>query len=138
MTASPTDAGAGMPSEEEIAEYLKLRDEMVTDPDERTDEERADSARAILSLIRPAFEAKEREIERERRFYVAADDRLKIVIAANDQLHAKLAQAVEDEREACAVISETAPDLLQDSTFGGVARAIRARSASARGEMGEN
>ena len=31
------------------------------------------------------------------------------------------------EREACAKIVETAPDCLQDSTFSGAARAIRAR-----------
>ncbi len=32
-----------------------------------------------------------------------------------------------DEREACAVIAETAADCLQNSTFEGVAVAIRAR-----------
>ncbi len=33
-----------------------------------------------------------------------------------------------DEREACAVIAEEAADCLQNSTFEGVAAAIRARS----------
>ena len=32
-----------------------------------------------------------------------------------------------DEREACAIIAETASDCLQNSTFEGVANAIRAR-----------
>jgi hypothetical protein len=35
---------------------------------------------------------------------------------------------VQAEREACAVIAETAADYLQNSTFQGVANAIRARS----------
>jgi hypothetical protein len=66
MTASPgllaeSAKNSGLPSEEEIAAFLKLRDEMVTDPDERTDDERRESARAILDLIRPATE---REIDR--------------------------------------------------------------------------
>lgn len=34
---------------------------------------------------------------------------------------------VESEREACAIVAETAPDGLQNSTFDGVAAAIRAR-----------
>lgn len=66
MTASPdlhaeSAKNSCLPSEEEIAAFLKLRDEMVPDPDERTDEERRDSARAILDLIRPAVEAMERQ-----------------------------------------------------------------------------
>lgn len=36
-------------------------------------------------------------------------------------------QAVTAEREACAQVAENAPDLLQNSTFDGVAAAIRAR-----------
>lgn len=35
---------------------------------------------------------------------------------------------VKEEVEACAKICETAPDLLQNSTFDGVAAAIRARN----------
>ena len=37
------------------------------------------------------------------------------------------ALVAEAEREACAKVAETAPDLLQNSTFDGVAAAIRAR-----------
>lgn len=37
--------------------------------------------------------------------------------------------AIADEREACAVIAETAADYLQNSTFEGVAEAIRSRSS---------
>ena len=37
------------------------------------------------------------------------------------------ADAIADEREECAVIAETAADCLQNSTFEGVANAIRAR-----------
>lgn len=35
-----------------------------------------------------------------------------------------------EEREACAVIAETAADMLQNSTFEGVAAAIRARNST--------
>ncbi|MCV9940888.1 hypothetical protein OIU35_31445 [Boseaceae bacterium BT-24-1] len=62
-TASP--AAPVVPGEEiarDIAAFLKLRDEEVTDPDERTDEERAESALAILDIIRPAFDAKDRQV----------------------------------------------------------------------------
>ena len=37
------------------------------------------------------------------------------------------ADAIADEREECAVIAETAADCLQNSTFEGVANAIRVR-----------
>ena len=37
------------------------------------------------------------------------------------------ADAIAGEREACAMIAETASDYLQNSTFQGVANAIRAR-----------
>lgn len=50
-----------VPGVEEIAAFLKLRDEMITDPDERTDEERAESARAILDLFAPILAEKERD-----------------------------------------------------------------------------
>lgn len=66
---SPTGAGAGLPSEEEIARAICASDftgdETVYDEMSR-DQQRnfIKNARAILALIRPAFEAKEREIER--------------------------------------------------------------------------
>ena len=43
-------------------------------------------------------------------------------------IEATVKEEVEEEREACAKICETAPDLLQNSTFDGVAAAIRARN----------
>lgn len=64
MTASRP---AAMPSEgltERIAAFLKLRDEMVTDPDERDDEERSESAKELAALFAPILAEKEREIER--------------------------------------------------------------------------
>lgn len=54
------DTPAAVPSKEEIAAFLRLRDEMVPDPDERTDEERSESALAILDLFTPILEQKER------------------------------------------------------------------------------
>ena len=48
-----------------------------------------------------------------------------ISIGENLERFAELVRA--DEREACAVIAETAADCLQNSTFDGVANAIRAR-----------
>ncbi len=85
MTASPTDAGAGMPgtvsereivglpSDEEIARAICAAQDgpscVSVEHSERppcTPENchPAQTARTILAIIRPAFEAKEREIER--------------------------------------------------------------------------
>lgn len=93
MTASPTDAGAGipgdvgMPSEEEIRRIVC--DHVWVDDDGEA------AARAILSLIRPAFEAKDAEIaiEKER-----ADMAVRQMVSQNDRIlsaEAKLVQAVE-------------------------------------------
>jgi glutathione S-transferase len=51
---------AAVPSEEDLTEriiaFLKLRDEMVTDPDERTDDERDESAKELAALFAPLAE----------------------------------------------------------------------------------
>ena len=47
MTPPMTD------TREAVAAFLKLRDENVPDPDERTDDERDASAEEILRLLRP-------------------------------------------------------------------------------------
>lgn len=153
MTASPTptDAGAGMPeelfaenaqnsapgarvglpSEETIARLV--RDWEMTPGFDGWDAKVTALVASFSALIRPAFEAKERIEADARIFKINATSKLRSLEARALSAEAKLAQAVEDEREACAVIAETAPDYLMDSTFDGVARAIRARSA-ARGE----
>jgi hypothetical protein len=65
MTASPPDAAAGMPSEEALAELLRTYGEFGTTTS-RERQQSGECARAVLSLIRPAFEAKERMLETSR------------------------------------------------------------------------
>jgi hypothetical protein len=43
----------------QITAYLLLRDEMVTDPDERTDDERMESAKEIFAIVASRIEALE-------------------------------------------------------------------------------
>lgn len=90
-------AAPGMPSEEDIARAI------LENPPNRSWEPCKDSmrlvrdhtptARAILSLIRPAFEAKDAEIERLKALPVIAD--YIEVQDARRAAEAKLAQAVE-------------------------------------------
>jgi hypothetical protein len=203
MTASPTDAGAGMPSEDYASRAYCLPSEEAiaramaaadSGPEgsalfaihwEEFGPGYLNSARAILALIRPAFEAKEREItelkrierqtfsdaaavnvradaleaklaEKEREIERAnellkGDELLERCVKSAmliDQLNvefdamksrafsaeAKLAQAVADEREACALVAEDKAHTLDFRARAAIARAIRARSAPARGE----
>jgi hypothetical protein len=137
--AESANNSVGLPSEEAIARLLCKLDGLNPDlprswnDDELLWTEWREPAQQVLSLIRPAFEAMHRRAIEAERVANGWEDYGNRMSDRALSAEAKLAQAVEDEREACAVIAETAPDLLQDSTFGGVARAIRAL-ASARGE----
>jgi DNA-binding helix-hairpin-helix protein with protein kinase domain len=101
---SPTDAGAGMPSEESIARefdpYLFRPD---FDETEMLDDGRSagvarrqalNSARAVLALIRTAFEAKEREIEQAME---EADENARRETLWRDQLRKEEARALSAE-----------------------------------------
>jgi hypothetical protein len=111
-------------------------------------------ARAILSLIRPAFEAKEREaVEAHADFRrlnrIAEEWKTRAQCAELDRskatefrlrAEARLAQAVEDEREACRIISENEilrargnPTDLRTVQHR-IDAAIRARASAAMGE----
>jgi hypothetical protein len=129
---------AGLPSEEEIhvamfeaqRAFRAVRDADLAKQGYWPDRSPAPLdvlARAILDLIRPAFEAKEREIERWRRRWLSAEAELQ-------STEAKIAQAVADEREACAQIAEDKAHTLDFRARATIASAIRARSAAAMGE----
>jgi hypothetical protein len=138
MTASPPaaeqyakkSAAPGLPSEDEI--YAALKPWTVT----FRSEHRRRTARAILSLIRPAFEAKELEIRKLCMQALADEGQYQENYEARLSAEAKLAQAVEDEREACAKVAEDKMHTLDFRARAAIAAAIRARSASAaaRGE----
>ncbi|MFC5423259.1 hypothetical protein ACFPOB_27315 [Bosea eneae] len=126
----------GLPSEEEIAKLISGAPFPST--------KSLTKARAILSLIRPAFEAKEREIEAASE--EAAENASRETLW-RDQLareearalsaEAKLAQAVEELSGLRQAIVDAAVICDDDEKAGDrldrLARAIRARSASARG-----
>lgn len=160
MTASPP-AAPGLPSEEEIARLLFERGRNIHDAaswEEAGDEMREwlrGHSRAILSLIRPAFEAKGAEIATFDAREEECLESMKVALENEEDAHrkleaaeAKLAQAVEDEREACAKICDTeSPNMPDredhsaeycdgysdgsDAAACHFAAAIRARSASA-------
>ncbi len=145
MTASPTppDAQVGLPSEE----IRRIIDDALNSAIPEPWEVSAHATQRILDLIRPAFEAKEREIERLRDI---RDRRGAKIIDLSDRAlsaEAKLAQAVEDEREACAAIArQVHGEACNDPSFvfgwEAAANTIRhrirlrpnARSAAAMGE----
>lgn len=113
MTASPTDAGAGMPSEDyasrayclpsDLADIVKSALPSIAIAIEEWLFNGAADDRAaadIAALIRPAFDAKEREIEALKKLPVIADyievqDHARAMEARALSAEAKLAQAVE-------------------------------------------
>lgn len=154
MTASPTPTAAvpgdvGLPSEEgAIAAYNAVWQAAPAVDAHNVNIVRREAMAAVYALIRPAFEAKEREIERYEAMIKAEQDAAihwcGEAAKLNDRAlsaETKLAQAVEDEREACAKIAEDYPahehgHLDADPHYAArqaaheVAGAIRARSAS--------
>jgi nitroreductase len=151
--ATPTNAGAGMPSD--LREVVKsaLPDIAVAIEEWLFNGAADDQAAAnIAALIRPSFEAKEQERDEFYRDGLKAEDkwiewearaisaeaklREANMQALSDEgqmreIQAKLAQAVEAEREACALTAYRVCAETRHVTLGNqAARAIRARSAS--------
>ncbi len=130
MTASPTDAvpgDVGLPSEEEIRRIVC--DHIWLDDDGEA------ATAAILSLIRPAFEALDHEcqssmteIARERARADAAEAKLAQAVEALEPF-AKMAAAYDGLLE-----EEDVPVLAQNKLRITLNELRRARSASARGE----
>jgi hypothetical protein len=145
--ASPTDAGAGMPS---LADRLRQIAKAHALGDSFVDQQTAETCREAAK----AFEAKEREIAAVAKVkhylavsevedpFAAMIDECEAMEARALSAEAKLAQAVEAEREACAIaavgpcLSPRPDGFWTDYAIGrnDAAKAIRARSASARGE----
>lgn len=139
MTASP-DPHVGLPSEEEIARaiYEKHCEEYRAEPwwDDEPDEIKRlhrSQARAILSLIRPAFEAKERECQMVCDSYAEENQRLHDRALSAE---AKLAQAVEAltaiETYVDAIVCYASTISEHDGNR--VASLVRSASAAATGE----
>jgi hypothetical protein len=97
-TASPPDAGAGMPTEESIARALV--DFQFEGAGPESVEAHLPMARAILALIRPAFEAKEREIAEWQREAVRAQSKLRWNIDDEGRL-VRLCDGEHDKGEPC-------------------------------------
>lgn len=177
MSASPAP---GMPSEETLARALDPdswdlydkaaaigpRNQFIMRTARSSVAKSLAHAATVSALIRPAFEALEREIDRlqeaaeywpetsasweQRALSAEAKLREANMQALSDdgqmrELQAKLAQAVEAEREACAKVAEDFPahehgHLDADPHYAAqqavheVAAAIRARAAAAMGE----
>lgn len=111
----------GMPSEETIAELLRTFGEFGTTASRERQQSR-ECARAILSLIRPAFEAKDAEIETLKKLPVIAD-----YIEVQDAHRAAEAKLADKEREIQKVIRE----VVKWSTAAGEAEASLAQAVEA-------
>jgi hypothetical protein len=131
MTASP--AAPGMPSEEEIAGVIC--DWQMKPGFDDWNAKVAALVAELAALIRPAFEAKEREIERLTIRALRAIDERELALASATAAEANLAQVAEALEHAEAYLMSIGEG---DGTDGARIRkaiaAIRARTAAARGE----
>lgn len=119
---------AAMPGEslvEQIAAFLLLRDEMVTDPDERTDDERAESAQEIANLFAPILAEKER-------LECALEEMERVSEMHREKRHEEAARALAAEAAATRLTEEN--EALSHIAGAAMAERDKAKDALAGGE----